>query len=99
MRRENGMRAKRVRAGETTGARPSPHPAGSGPLGPGDFDGVVEKLKLLQFGLFGLQQLGRTAALDIEDIGPFTRLAEEIESDLLHLQQRLFSQGTAPSGP
>ncbi len=93
------MRPKRVRPGRTTGARPSPHPAGSGPLQPGDFDGVLEKLKLLEFGLFGLQQLGRNASLDIEDIGPFTRLAEEIESDVLQLQQRLFSQGTPTSSP
>jgi hypothetical protein len=60
---------------------------------PADFEGVLEKLKLLEFGLFGLQQLGRDAAFEIEDIGPFTRLAEEIESDLLVLQHRLLSQG------
>jgi hypothetical protein len=54
-----------------------------------DFDLVLQKLKLLQFGLFGLQQYGRHASLDVEDIGPFYRLAEEIEADVLALQNRL----------
>ena len=92
------MRSKQVRPGKTCGTGPSPHPASGGPLQPADFEGVLEKLKLLEFGLFGLQQLGRDAPLDVEDIGPFTRLAEEIESDLLLLQQRLLSPGT-PTPP
>lgn len=54
-----------------------------------DFDVVLQKLKLLQFGLYGLQQYGRHASLDVEDIGPFYRLAEEIEADVLTLQSRL----------
>ncbi len=83
------MSPKRVRAGKLSGVRSSLQQADGKPLQPADFDGVLEKLKLLQFGLFGLQQLGREAPLDVEDIGPFTRLAEEIESDLLLLQQRL----------
>ena len=54
-----------------------------------EFAAVLEKLKLLQFGLFGLQQYGKNAPLDVEDLGPFFRLAEEIESDLLTLTRRL----------
>lgn len=49
---------------------------------------ILRKLKLLEHGLYGLQQYGRNAPLDVEDIGPFYRLAEEIESDVLALQQR-----------
>jgi hypothetical protein len=59
------------------------------PLSAGDLEMLVQKLKLLEFGLYGLQQCGRIAPLDIEDIGPFCRLAEEIESDVLALQRRL----------
>ncbi len=88
------MSPKRVRPGKLSSARSSPHQADGKRLQPTDFDGVLEKLKLLQFGLFGLQQLGREAPLDVEDIGPFTRLAEEIESDLLLLQQRLLPPET-----
>lgn len=58
-------------------------------LGAGDLDVVLQKLKLLEFGLFGLQQYARNAPLDVEDIGPFYRLAEEIQSDVLSLQARL----------
>ncbi len=87
------MRPKRARPERATSAQRSPHPGDGRPLQPTDFDSVLEKLKLLEFGLFGLQQLGRNAALDIEDIGPFTRLAEEIESDVLQLQRRLLSPG------
>jgi hypothetical protein len=54
-----------------------------------DLDGILQKLKLLEFGLFGLQQYGRNARLDVEDLGPFYRLTEEIASDVLALQQRL----------
>ncbi|HTX55101.1 MAG TPA: hypothetical protein VMD08_16975 [Candidatus Baltobacteraceae bacterium] len=59
-----------------------------------DFGPVLEKLKLLQFGLFGLQQYGKNAPLDLEDLGPFFRLAEEIESDLLELTRRLPAERT-----
>ncbi len=54
-----------------------------------DFQSVLEKLKLLQFGLFGLQQYGHNAPLDVDDLAPFYRLAEEIESDVLELSRRL----------
>ncbi len=57
------------------------------PLCADDLEGLVQKLKLLEFGLYGLQQYGRNAPLDVEDIGPFCRLAEEIESDVLALQR------------
>jgi hypothetical protein len=53
------------------------------------FDGILQKLKLLEFGLYGLQQYGRSAPLDVEDLGPFYRLAEEIQGDVLALQERL----------
>jgi hypothetical protein len=56
---------------------------------------ILQKLKLLEFGLFGLQQYGRNAALDVEDLGPFYRLAEEIGGDVVALQQRLASNPTA----
>jgi hypothetical protein len=54
-----------------------------------DLEPLLQKLKLLGFGLYGLQQYGRNASLDVEDIGPFYRLAEEIESDVLELQRKL----------
>lgn len=54
-----------------------------------DFDGILQKLKLLEFGLYGLQQYGRSAPLDVEDLGPFYRLAEEIQGDVLALQERV----------
>jgi hypothetical protein len=60
-----------------------------------DLDLVLQKLKLLQFGLYGLQQYGRHAPLDVEDIGPFYRLAEEIEADVLALQNRFAEPSTA----
>ena len=53
------------------------------------FDGILQKLKLLEFGLYGLQQFGRSVPLDVEDLGPFYRLAEEIQGDVLALQERL----------
>ena len=59
-----------------------------------DFGQVLEKLKLLQFGLFGLQQYGKNAPVDVEDLGPFYRLAEEIESDVLDLARRLALPGS-----
>ncbi len=92
------MRPKRVRPAKPAGERPSAQPARGRPLESGDFDGVLEKLKLLEFGLFGLQQLGRSDAVGAEDIGPFTRLAEEIESDVLDLQQRLLPHRSTPPG-
>jgi hypothetical protein len=71
---------------------------GLGPLDPATqappalsnhLDGILQKIKLLEFGLYGLQQYGRNAPLDVEDIGPFYRLAEEIESDVLAIRERL----------
>lgn len=58
-------------------------------LGAEDLDLILEKLKLLEFGLYGLQQYRRSSGLDDEDIGPFYRLAEEIGGDVLELQRRL----------
>lgn len=58
-------------------------------MGADDFDVILQKLKLLEFGLYGLQQYGRSAPLDVEDLGPFFRLAEEIQGDVLALQERL----------
>jgi hypothetical protein len=49
---------------------------------------AIQKLKLLEFGLYGLQQYGRNAPVDVEDLGPFYRLAEEIASDLQALRAR-----------
>jgi len=63
--------------------------------GADEFDVILQKLKLLEFGLYGLQQYGRTAPLDVEDLGPFYRLAEEIQGDVLALQERLVPQPTA----
>jgi hypothetical protein len=51
-------------------------------------DLAIQKLKLLEFGLYGLQQYGRNAPVDVEDLGPFYRLAEEIASDLHALRSR-----------
>ena len=67
-------------------------------LRPDDLDVVLQKLKLLEFGLYGLQQFGRSAQLDVEDLGPFYRLAEEIASDVLALQARLSQLPTAQPG-
>jgi hypothetical protein len=64
-------------------------PSMSPSLLPENLDVVLQKLKLLEFGLFGLQQYGRNASLDVEDIGPFYRLAEEIQADVLALRERL----------
>ncbi|HSB72854.1 MAG TPA: hypothetical protein VLH58_08705 [Candidatus Methylomirabilis sp.] len=63
--------------------------AGSPPLLPDDLDPILDKLKLLEFGLYGLQQCRRSTGTEDEDIGPFYRLAEEIGSDVLELQRRL----------
>jgi hypothetical protein len=66
----------------------APAPSGSR-ITADDFDPIVQKLKLLEFGLYGLQESGRISPLDIEDLGPFVRLAEEIGSDVEALQGRL----------
>lgn len=63
--------------------------AGEPVLLPGDLDPILDKLKMLEFGLYGLQQCRRSTGTDDEDIGPFCRLAEEIGSDVLELQRRL----------
>ena len=60
-----------------------------------DLESILQKLKLLEFGLYGLQHYGRNAPVDVEDLGPFYRLAEEISSDVLALQARLDSLQTA----
>jgi hypothetical protein len=58
-------------------------------IGAEDLNLILEKLKLLEFGLYGLQQYRRSSGMDDEDIGPFYRLAEEIGGDVLELQRRL----------
>jgi len=73
---------------EETGSRHETLPRAPSP-GAVDLEPLLLKLKLLGFGLYGLQQYGRNASLDVEDIGPFYRLAEEIESDVLELQRKL----------
>jgi hypothetical protein len=66
-------------------------------LAPEDLDPILEKLKLLEFGLYGLQQYRRSSGMDDEDIGPFYRLAEEIGGDILELQRRLKTRGVPPA--
>jgi hypothetical protein len=66
-------------------------------LGPEDLDPILEKLKLLEYGLYGLQQYRRSSGLDDEDIGPFYRLAEEIGGDVLELQRRLKVSRVSPA--
>jgi hypothetical protein len=61
-----------------------------------DFDPILEKLKLLEFGLYGVQESGRLAPLDIDDLGPFVRLAEEIGSDVEALRARLLASERTP---
>ena len=89
-----------IPAGQEPGpaVTPSPHETVS-PLSADALDPILQKLKLLEFGLFGLQQFGRNASLDVEDIGPFYRLAEEIGGDVLALQRRLDSNPTADETP
>ena len=71
-------------------------PAGQNPVPHSpDLESILQKLKLLEFGLYGLQHYGRNAPVDVEDLGPFYRLAEEISSDVLALQARLDSLQTA----
>lgn len=73
-------------------ASPPPAPTPRGPAGPEvgrALEAIQHKLKLLEFGLYGLQQLGRRASVDLEDLGPFYRLAEEIGTDLAALRERL----------
>ena len=67
-------------------------------LGAEDLDPILEKLKLLEYGLYGLQQYRRSSGLDDEDIGPFYRLAEEIGGDVLELQRRLTVSGPPQVG-
>jgi hypothetical protein len=82
-------------AGEPGPAATPPPRAAISPLDSDTLEPILQKLKLLEFGLFGLQQYGRNASLDVEDIGPFYRLAEEIGGDLLALQRRLDSNPDA----
>jgi hypothetical protein len=56
-----------------------------------DLEPILEKLKLLEFGLYGVQESARLAPLDVDDLGPFVRLAEEIGSDVEALRARLAS--------
>jgi len=87
-------------AGQEPGhAATPPHRPAASPLGADALEPILQKLKLLEFGLFGLQQYGRNASLDVEDIGPFYRLAEEIGGDVLALQRRLDSNPTADGTP
>ena len=51
--------------------------------------GHDDAARITVYGLYGLQQYGRSAPLDLEDLGPFYRLAEEIQGDVLALQERL----------
>jgi hypothetical protein len=80
------MTTHKASADDSHGVTSQAHGA---PLRADDLEGLVQKLKLLEFGRYGLQEYGRSAPLDVEDIGPFCRLAEEIESDVLALQQRM----------
>ena len=73
---------------EETGSRQGSPPRAPYPVAV-DLEPLLQKLKLLGFGLYGLQQYGRNAPLDVEDIGPFYRLADEIENDVLELQRKL----------
>ena len=85
-------------AGQESGPAAIPsRRAAISPLCSDALEPILQKLKLLEFGLFGLQQFGRNASLDVEDIGPFYRLAEEIGGDVLALQRRLDSNPTADS--
>ena len=68
-------------------------------LEPEDLDAIIEKLKLLEFGLYGLQQYRRSSGMDDEDIGPFYRLAEEIGGDVLELQRKLKVSRVPPGDP
>jgi hypothetical protein len=88
MGRKTGSR--RGRDSEARGAAIRPR------ITPDDFDAIAEKLKLLEFGLYGLQASGRVAPLDADDLGPFVRLAEEIGSDIEALRARVASPGKAP---
>ena len=81
-RQSRGAKPRRPSSGSNESS-PAPR------IGPEDFDPILQKLKLLEHGLYGLQQSGRFGALDLDDLGPFYRLAEEVGSDVLALQQRL----------
>jgi hypothetical protein len=84
-----GTRVNRRLTDETDVTRPARDAETLGSVRGSDFDGILQKLKLLEFGLYGLQQYGRSAPLDVEDLGPFYRLAEEIQGDVLALQERV----------
>ncbi len=78
------------KAGESRDREKAARASGSSQsLAPEDLDPILEKLKLLEFGLYGLQQYRRSSGMDDEDIGPFYRLAEEIGGDVLELKRRL----------
>ncbi len=76
-------------SGGDAAVRPGPGAGIPSSLVTDGFDGILQKLKLLEFGLYGLHQYGRTTPLDVEDLAPFYRLAEEIQADVLTLQARL----------
>ncbi len=104
------MRRRRSKLGGRGPQAVTPPPGGaaSDPGAPGaatsppariaaeDLDAIAHKLKLLEFGLYGLQESGRISPLDIEDLGPFVRLAEEIGSDVEALRGRLESGRRTP---
>jgi hypothetical protein len=64
-------------------------------MGADDFDVILQKLKLLEFGLYGLQQYGRSALAGRRGPRAVFRLSEEIQGDVLALQERLVPQPTA----
>ena len=55
---------------------------------------ILQKLKLLEFGLFGLQQYGRNAALDVEDL---TSIRDIFVHDRLTARTRMVSLGIGGS--
>lgn len=87
-----------------TGERPDRAAAVGAPanprrLEPDDLDPILDKLKLLEFGLYGLQQYRRGSGMDDEDFGPFYRLAEEIGGDVLELQRLLKTKSVTRVDP
>jgi len=83
---------------EPAGAAPSPRSPTDGEMRLA-LETIQQKLKLLEFGLYGLQQLGRRVSADLDDLGPFYRLAEEIGSDVSALRERLLLAGPEEPAP
>ncbi len=93
MSRRKAASDKATRGGKSSAATPAAPPPR---VAADDLEPIVEKLKLLEFGLYGLQVSGRVTAVDIEDLGPFVRLAEEIGSDVEALRARLAAPPATP---